>query len=29
MDLDDKRSRGYGQWYSDSNPLELGKIKAF
>lgn len=29
MDLDDKRNRGYGQWYSDSNPLELGKIEAF
>lgn len=29
MDLDDKRNRPYGEWYSDSNRLELAKIKAF
>jgi len=29
MDLDDKRRRAYGEWYSDANPLDLGKIKAF
>ncbi len=27
MDLDDTRNKPYGQWYSDSNPLELEKIK--
>jgi len=27
MDLDDTRIKPYGQWYSDSNPLELKKIK--
>ena len=27
MDLDDKRNRPYGEWYSDTNPLELKKIK--
>ena len=27
MDLDDQRNRPYGEWYSDRNPLELGKIK--
>jgi len=27
MDLDDKRNKPYGQWYSDANPLELKKIK--
>lgn len=27
MDLDDKRNRPYGEWYSDANPLELVKIK--
>jgi len=27
MDLDDKRSKGYGEWYSDSNKLKLAKIK--
>jgi hypothetical protein len=27
MDLDDARNRAYGEWYSDSNPLELAKIK--
>jgi len=26
MDLDDTRSRAYGEWYSDHNPLESGKI---
>lgn len=26
MDLDDKRNRPYGEWYSDHNPLELNKI---
>lgn len=29
MDLDDKRSKPYGEWYSDSNPLTLRKTKAF
>ena len=29
MDLDDKRNRDYGEWYTDSNPLTLRKIKAF
>lgn len=27
MDLDDKRNNKYGEWYSDSNPLDLKKIK--
>ena len=27
MDLDDTRHRPYGEWYSDSNPLSLDKIK--
>ncbi len=27
MDLDDKRNKAYGEWYSDSNPLTLKKIK--
>jgi hypothetical protein len=27
MDLDDTRNKPYGEWYSDSNPLELKKIK--
>lgn len=27
MDLDDKRNNKYGEWYSDSNKLELKKIK--
>jgi hypothetical protein len=27
MDLDDTRNKPYGRWYSDSNPLELKKIK--
>ena len=27
MDLDDKRNNNYGEWYSDSNPLMLEKIK--
>ncbi|MEW5956517.1 MAG: hypothetical protein AB1801_02255 [Chloroflexota bacterium] len=26
MDLDDKRNKPYGQWYSDSNPLRLDKL---
>ena len=26
MDLDDKRNKPYGEWYSDHNPLELQKI---
>lgn len=29
MDLDDKRHKPYGEWYSDSNPLDLRKRKAF
>lgn len=28
MDLDDKRNKAYGEWYNDSNPLSLSKIKA-
>jgi hypothetical protein len=27
MDLDDTRNKPYGEWYSDSNPLEAQKIK--
>lgn len=27
MDLDDTRNKPYGEWYSDSNPLEIEKIK--
>lgn len=27
MDLDDSRNKEYGEWYSDSNPLRLKKIK--
>ncbi len=27
MDLDDKRNKGYGEWYSSRNPLTLGKLK--
>lgn len=27
MDLDDKRNKRYGEWYSDSNKLKLAKIK--
>lgn len=27
MDLDDTRNKPYGEWYSDSNPLEMEKIK--
>lgn len=27
MDLDDQRHNSYGEWYSDSNPLSLQKIK--
>lgn len=27
MDLDDKRNKGYGEWYSDRNPLTLEKLK--
>jgi len=27
MDLDDTRNKPYGEWYSDSNPLEPQKIK--
>ncbi|MHC4573692.1 MAG: DUF3800 domain-containing protein [Planctomycetota bacterium] len=27
MDLDDTRNRPYGEWYSDSNQLDLKKIK--
>jgi hypothetical protein len=26
MDLDDKRNKGYGEWYSDRNPLTLEKL---
>lgn len=28
MDLDDKRRKPYGEWYSDRNPLTLEKIRA-
>ena len=27
MDLDDRRHKGYGEWYTDSNPLSLDKLK--
>ena len=27
MDIDDKREKPYGQWYTDQNPLTLKKIK--
>lgn len=27
MDLDDKRRKEYGEWYSDANPLTIDKIK--
>lgn len=27
MDLDDQRNKAYGEWYSDSNPLTLEKLK--
>ena len=27
MDLDDTRNKPYGEWYSDSNPLTLEKMK--
>jgi hypothetical protein len=27
MDLDDRRSNGYGEWYKDGKPLTLEKIK--
>ncbi|MDY0082359.1 MAG: hypothetical protein RBR74_04195 [Ignavibacteriaceae bacterium] len=27
MDLDDKRNKEYGEWYSDKNKLDLKKIK--
>jgi hypothetical protein len=27
MDIDDKRNKGYGEWYSEKNPLRLEKIK--
>lgn len=27
MDLDDTRNKDYGEWYSDSNPLSLEKIR--
>ena len=29
MDMDDKRNNAYGEYYSDSNPLDLRKKKAF
>lgn len=29
IDLDDKRTRPYGEYYSERNPLTLDKIKAF
>ena len=28
MDINDKRNNGYGEWYSDSNPLTIQKIKS-
>ncbi|MEH1998934.1 MAG: DUF3800 domain-containing protein [Nostoc sp.] len=27
MDLDDRRNKGYGEWYTDSNLLSLDKLK--
>jgi hypothetical protein len=27
MDLDDKRNKPYGEWYSDRNPLTLEKLR--
>jgi hypothetical protein len=27
MDIDDKRNKGYGEWYEDRNPLTLDKLK--
>ncbi|TBR57267.1 hypothetical protein B4U84_14635 [Westiellopsis prolifica IICB1] len=27
MDLDDRRNKPYGEWYTDSNPLSLDKLK--
>ncbi|MFB2771427.1 DUF3800 domain-containing protein [Pelatocladus sp. BLCC-F211] len=27
MDLDDRRNKLYGEWYTDSNPLSLDKLK--
>lgn len=27
MDLDDNRSKGYGEWYRDKNPLSIEKMK--
>jgi hypothetical protein len=27
MDIDDKRNKGYGEWYKDRNPLTLDKLK--
>jgi len=29
IDMDDKRNHNYGEYYNDSNPLDVGKIKAF
>ena len=29
MDLDDKRNNRYGEWYSDTNKLELAKVRPF
>jgi hypothetical protein len=29
MDLDDRRNKNYGEWYTDSNPLSLDKLKWF
>ncbi|MGH9421525.1 MAG: DUF3800 domain-containing protein, partial [Thermoanaerobaculia bacterium] len=27
MDLDDTRRKAYGEWYTDSNPLSMEKLK--
>ncbi|MEC4813353.1 MAG: hypothetical protein SAK29_08795 [Scytonema sp. PMC 1069.18] len=27
QELDDRRNKNYGEWYNDSNPLSLDKIK--
>jgi hypothetical protein len=27
MDIDDRRNKGYGEWYEDRNPLTLDKLK--
>ncbi|MCO5799057.1 MAG: hypothetical protein HEQ31_20600 [Dolichospermum sp. OL03] len=29
MDLDHRRNKNYGEWYTDSNPLSLDQLKWF